>query len=875
LHLIKKLLFASLAFILLLAAVPITTEASTSFQTDLVDGLTTKSEKITFDLWTKDSFGKKIDKSEISVTNNGNPVPINWDDTEKTSYTLTLDVGINQISIAIREEQWQYTLYREDAYDGETIGYFTFSLDAFSLGLGYLIEPVQLPITKGRTASEELDAILRNNQFTYKSTGTLTSGFYLATIYKDNLYSQPIAIPDALKPALGGVYDEQDFSPATGLGEFDFNYMSGWMYAINNTFPNVGFSDKYLLDGDVMRVQFTLAYGQDIGGGSAMGDGSGGDYFMKVNKDELTRKIAQINSSGKDNYLINETRITAYTEALQTIAKIDATQGELDMALSQLQAADQVTTNDGTKSGEGNKAKQIISQIQALIDTEKLTLSHLVQVEAIRKAYDVLSIEAKSLVTNFTAFLEIEQKMAKLQQDEQKAIQTIIMKIDSLPTLITVENKPLIKEIRQAYDALTIEQKAKISNYSTLLAAERAAEKLQPTSAEQKAIQTITMKIDSLPTLITVENKPLIKEIRQAYDALTIEQQSKISNYSTLLAAERAAEKLQPALEDNEKTALIEGNVATFQLAENTFDIQISAETLQALYENKKVVTIAFEHSNGTKLSVTKKALQKANENNDLTVTVQLGTTGQDKQWQATFTGKTSFTIPIKLFVPNTIWNNGYLLEKTQATYKAVPHFEEQNMLTASVQSGVSYTYITKKTTFADIVNHANKQEIDYLANRYVIQGSDGLFNPNQSITRAQFAAMIARALGVTASQNTSFTDIQGQWYEQDVQALFEAGIVNGTTNTTFNPTAPLTRQHAAAMMARVLRYAGLDQSNSYTLAYQDASLIGKDYAADIAWLQELNIMSGSNGKFYPKNNLTRAQMAKILKRTLNTAKIM
>ena len=228
-----------------------------------------------------------------------------------------------------------------------------------------------------------------------------------------------------------------------------------------------------------------------------------------------------------------------------------------------------------------------------------------------------------------------------------------------------------------------------------------------------------------------------------------------------------------------------------------------------------------------------------------------------------------------QIFVPNTIWNNGYLLEKTNATYKAVSHFEEQNMLTAFVQSGGSYIYTTKKTTFTDIANHANKQEIDYLANRYVIQGSDGLFNPSQSITRAQFAVMIARALGVTASQKTSFTDIQGQWYEQNVQALFEAGIVNGTTKTTFNPTAPLTRQHAAAMMARVLRYAGLDQSNSYTLTYEDAALIGKDYVADIAWIQALNIMSGSNGNFYPNNNLTRAQMAKILKRTLNTAKIM
>lgn len=107
---------------------------------------------------------------------------------EKTSYTLTLEVGLNQVSIAIGEKQWPYTIYREDAYNGETIGYFTFSLDAFSLGLGYLIEPIEVPITKGRTAAEELDMILHDNQFTYKSTGSLTFGFYLATIFYIILY---------------------------------------------------------------------------------------------------------------------------------------------------------------------------------------------------------------------------------------------------------------------------------------------------------------------------------------------------------------------------------------------------------------------------------------------------------------------------------------------------------------------------------------------------------------------------------------------------------------------------------------------------------------------------------------------------------------
>ncbi len=46
------------------------------------------------------------------------------------------------------------------------------------------------------------------------------------------------------------------------------------MYQVNGVYPNYSFSDCYLQDGDVMRIRFTLAYGSDIGGSGAMGNGS-------------------------------------------------------------------------------------------------------------------------------------------------------------------------------------------------------------------------------------------------------------------------------------------------------------------------------------------------------------------------------------------------------------------------------------------------------------------------------------------------------------------------------------------------------------------------------------------------------------------------
>lgn len=77
------------------------------------------------------------------------------------------------------------------------------------------------------------------------------------------------------------------------------------MYSVNNVFPNVGFADTYLSDGDIVRVQFTLGYGADIGGFGAMGTSipnvekqpkSG--YFSVANKDSLTKAIERTIYSG-------------------------------------------------------------------------------------------------------------------------------------------------------------------------------------------------------------------------------------------------------------------------------------------------------------------------------------------------------------------------------------------------------------------------------------------------------------------------------------------------------------------------------------------------------------------------------------------------
>lgn len=128
---------------------------------------------------------------------------------------------------------------------------------------------------------------------------------------------------------------------------------------------------------------------------------------------------------------------------------------------------------------------------------------------------------------------------------------------------------------------------------------------------------------------------------------------------------------------------------------------------------------------------------------------------------------------------------------------------------------------------------------------------------------------MIARALGVTSNNPTPFTDVQNKWFIKEVQALAELGIVTGATATTFQPGNNVTRQQAATILYRMLKHKGYKSTTTAaSLTFNDAAQIS-DYAKEaIAELQAKGIMTGSNGYVNPKANLTRAQMAKLLKNT-------
>lgn len=223
-------------------------------------------------------------------------------------------------------------------------GYITVSVERFTLGLGYLVEPVKVPFYEGDNGANILTRVLEDYGYEYKYTGKIndTSGmvgstFYLSYIRDDESEKAQIPkyITDQIKKENGDLYGRQN---SDWLGEFDYTYMSGWMYSVNNVFPGYGAAQYKPKDGDVMRWQYTVwGYGTDLGAVSKWS----GDGFCKVaNKTKLTKQIAEVNSASNVNKLLaNKDIKTAYDNAYKVMQDMTISQSKVDSATTQLSTA--------------------------------------------------------------------------------------------------------------------------------------------------------------------------------------------------------------------------------------------------------------------------------------------------------------------------------------------------------------------------------------------------------------------------------------------------------------------------------------------------------------------------------------------------------
>jgi hypothetical protein len=182
------------------------------------------------------------------------------------------------------------------------------------------------------------------------------------------------------------------------------------------------------------------------------------------------------------------------------------------------------------------------------------------------------------------------------------------------------------------------------------------------------------------------------------------------------------------------------------------------------------------------------------------------------------------------------------------------------------------YALVWNEAAFSDTAGQWYEGVANEMASRMVVEGrSAGTFDGASPITRAEFAAIIVRALGLPENGASSFADVPaGAWYDGAVGKASEYGIIYGRGNNLFDPTAYITRQEAMAMIRRAAVITELrDQGGNAATDFSDFADVSGWAAEAVAYNLNNGLIVGSYGLIRPNDNITRAETATVVLRLL------
>ncbi|AYO31419.1 hypothetical protein D2962_13155 [Biomaibacter acetigenes] len=187
------------------------------------------------------------------------------------------------------------------------------------------------------------------------------------------------------------------------------------------------------------------------------------------------------------------------------------------------------------------------------------------------------------------------------------------------------------------------------------------------------------------------------------------------------------------------------------------------------------------------------------------------------------------------------------------------------------------YAVMEYNKTFKDITSHWAKYDIELMAAKHIIKGvSQNEFAPERSITRAEFTALIARALNIKEQgAQSNFIDVSDEaWYKDAVMGAARAGIISGVDASHFAPEKKITRQEMAVIIVKAYSYVtGKKLSDIYTTSevkFRDEGAVNSWARSYVRLADALGLMNGNpDGTFAPGDSATRAQAAVIIKRML------
>lgn len=252
----------------------------------------------------------------------------------------------------------------------------------------------------------------------------------------------------------------------------------------------------------------------------------------------------------------------------------------------------------------------------------------------------------------------------------------------------------------------------------------------------------------------------------------------------------------------------------------------------------------------------------------------------------------------------HTLDSEGDLMATEQALYAlaAIERFDEgrphlfdmsdtEEDFTTTNESGLfgKHPDISKATvknvekSFFDISYHKDREIIEALAAREIIDGkTQTTFEPDATITRAEFAAIVVRSLGLTEIFNQTFDDVnESDWFYGYTATAHQYGIINGVSDTEFCPHKTITRQEAVVMVTRAASLCGMDTTmndsavRNVLAAFMDYISVDDWAKASLAFCYGNGILSDDEMEILPHTVATRAEISVMVYNLLDKSKLL
>lgn len=234
---------------------------------------------------------------------------------------------------------------------------------------------------------------------------------------------------------------------------------------------------------------------------------------------------------------------------------------------------------------------------------------------------------------------------------------------------------------------------------------------------------------------------------------------------------------------------------------------------------------------------------------------------------------------------------NGMIIANNDGSVSIQPHdgYEVRDVLVNGVSQGPVQQLLHLKSTdvvevifaavqqpstgsanFSDVpANQWYAPAVSYVTQRGLFSGvSETQFAPSQSMTRGMLVSVLYRFNGTSHTGSSPFADVSSDaWYGNAVSWAYANNLVSGVSDTSFAPNTPITREQAAVMLARYLKFSGV-ALESGTPDFQDTASISGYAKESVGAMQKAGLLSGDNeGNFRPDAQITRAEIASIFMR--------